>query len=437
VEIDTMADVVADRTPADPGDLPGRALVGVTSHEAHGDSMTFQGVASGSTTAATAQRAPHCLFLGRLYAGHRTRFLNLRAHTEHDARIKSTYRDVSGWIDGGVVERLPVVPAGVKGRLRATLEASAFATFPRPDVVWSAIGEAALPYLWAEIGPLRRPLVLDLDWTLEQQEQMAPIYYGRPARQGASLAWARLRERAFWSRVTVFTPWTTWAADSLRRQGIADARIRVLPPGVDLDAWRPPTDARALTPEKKLRLLFVGGDFERKGGHMLLDVVRAEFADSCELDVVTPDAVESGRGVRVHRAEPNSPALRALYERADLFVLPSRAECFGMATIEALASGLPCIVSDVGGARDIVEDGVTGWLIQPTAVALAQALRQALARRDTLQQMGRRARQTAEERFDGAHNDRRLVDLLIEEAERFRRGATRDLHPIPVPLQSR
>jgi glycosyltransferase involved in cell wall biosynthesis len=358
-----------------------------------------------------------------MYAGHATRFLNLEAHTRDDRRIRPTYRRVTGWVDGGALERVPAVPAALKGRARAALEAAAFATLPRPDVIWSSAREAVAPYLWAQLGGLRRPLVLDFDWTLEQQEALAPIYFGRPSKRGIRLAIARLQERFLWRSVTIFTPWSQWAADSLRRQGVAEDRIRVIPPGVDLEEWQPRREARRKNHER-LRLLFVGGDFARKGGDILLDVFRARFADRCELDVVTREALEPPPGVRLHRAEPNSPLLKELYTQADIFVLPTRAECFGIATVEAMASGLPVIAGDVGGAKDIVDDGETGWLIEPTAVGLAGALEDALRRRERLWTMGRRARLVAETRFDGRANDGAVVDAVLEAWDRFSHPST-------------
>jgi glycosyltransferase involved in cell wall biosynthesis len=221
--------------------------------------------------------------------------------------------------------------------------------------------------------------------------------------------------------VTLFTPWSRWAAEGLRHQGIDSARIRVLPPGIDLDRWRPRPELR-LPGTGPLRLLFVGGDFARKGGPLLLDLMRTQFAGRCELDVVTRDPVEAPPGVRVHRTEANSALLRQLYASADLFVLPTRADCFGLATVEAFASGVPAIMSDVGGARDIVDHGRTGWLIETTGPALAAALEQALAAREELPAMGQRARQVAEERFDGHKNDALIVDLILAQAARYARS---------------
>jgi glycosyltransferase involved in cell wall biosynthesis len=314
---------------------------------------------------------------------------------------------------------LPFVSAALKGRARAVLQAAPLAAYPRPDVIWTSADVERAPYLWALIGPLGRPLVYDCDGTLDLQEQLAPIYMNRPPKAGLRAVVARLQEKVLSSTVTLFSAWSRWAADSLRRSGIDDERIRVLPPGVDLEAWRPRPELR---PERAdaLRLLFVGGDFARKGGRTLLEVFRARLGGRCELDIVTRDAVPPTPGVRVHIAEPNSDALRRLYARADLFVLPTRAEFFGLATVEALATGLPAIVGDVGAAREIVDDGETGWVIEPTAAALASALERALASRERLPAMGRRARSVAEQRFDGTRNDSLIVEMLCRLAAKER-----------------
>jgi glycosyltransferase involved in cell wall biosynthesis len=311
-----------------------------------------------------------------------------------------------------------VLPRTIKGRARAVVEAATFAALPRPDIIWTSVSEVLTPHLWAQLGPLRRPLVLDLDWTLEQQEMLAPTYYDRPAKRGLVRHVRRQQERALWHSVSLFTPWSNWAAESLRQQGVRDHRIRVLPPGIDLDQWRS-ASRPVLQSNQPLRLLMVGGDFVRKGGDVLLHAVQTQFGGRVEVDIVTrepPPVLPSG--VRTHATEANSPLLRSLYAQADLFVLPTRADTFGIATIEAMASGLPVIVSDLGGARDIVIEGETGWLIQPTAPALADALERALAQRSRLRAMGELGRRVSEERFDARRNATCLVDVLLEQLGR-------------------
>jgi glycosyltransferase involved in cell wall biosynthesis len=351
------------------------------------------------------------LFLGVGWIGHRTRFLNLRAHSEHDPRIRPVYREITGWSEGGVIERLPLT-RGLRGSLRTAWESAPFATVPRPDVIWTSAGDALAPYAWSQVGPLSRPVILDLDWTLSQQESMAVDYYGRPPRTGLSLALRRARHALARRCVTVFTPWSRWAADGLRAEGVPEERIAIIPPGVDIALWR--RLQRRHPREGPLRLLFVGGDLERKGGHKLMNVFRQKFASRCTLDIVTRAPVSALPGVRIHRLEPNSTGLRALYANADLFVMPSLAETFGIATIEAMAAGLPVIVGDIGAAREIVDDGVTGWLIGQTPAALANALERACIQRSGLPGMGARGAEVAAERFDGARNDARIVELVVE-----------------------
>ena len=80
---------------------------------------------------------------------------------------------------------------------------------------------------------------------------------------------------------------------------------------------------------------------------------------------MTREEVASRPGVYVHRdIQPNSDALLGLYAAADLFVLPSLGECFGIATVEAMAAGLPVIASEVGGIDDIIEQGENGYIVR-------------------------------------------------------------------------
>jgi glycosyltransferase involved in cell wall biosynthesis len=291
-------------------------------------------------------------------------------------------------------------------------ETAPFAALPRPDVIWTSAGDALAAYAWAQVGPFARPVILDLDWTLSQQESMAGPYYRRKPRTGVGLALRRARHAIARGAVTMYTPWSRWAADGLRAEGVPDQRIEVIPPGVDVGFWRrPPVPPRGPGP---LRLLFVGGDLDRKGGRMLTEVFQQRFAGRCTLDVVTRAAVSTAPGVRVHRLQANSPELRALYATAELFVMPSSAETFGIATVEAMAAGLPVIVGDTGAAREIVDENLTGWLVQPTPANLADALERAFAQRPRLQAMGARAAEVVARRFDGARNDARIVELAVE-----------------------
>jgi glycosyltransferase involved in cell wall biosynthesis len=354
---------------------------------------------------------PRVLFLGSTYAGHKTRFANLERHLQHDDRISSEFGSVSGWKVGGLIEGASFIPRGLRGRIRGFMEAAPFAQVPRPEVIWTSAGEVITPYLWSQIAPLRRPLVLDLDATWDQLEEMAPHYKGRPPASGMRREAQAFRHSLLWRSVSLFTPWSHWAADGLRRHGIEEDRIQVIPPGVDLDLWRPAT--RTAPIDRPIRLLFVGGDFRRKGGDLLLDVMRSPLGSSFKLDIVTRDHAGEAPNTRIHRFEPNEPGLRDLYSKADLFVLPSRAECFGIATIEAMASGLPVLASDIGGARDIVDEGHTGWLVKPSLQDVAAGLNRIIESRSLLPGLGIGAAARARTMFDGKKNDQAVLEIIL------------------------
>ncbi len=101
--------------------------------------------------------------------------------------------------------------------------------------------------------------------------------------------------------------------------------------------------------------------------------------------------------------EVDDTDLPALYHQAHLFVLPAnaRAEAFGIVLLEALASALPCITTEVGtGTSWVVQDGVTGLVVPPRAPqALAEAIRRLLDGHQRRAAMGRAARARVEAEF--------------------------------------
>lgn len=125
-------------------------------------------------------------------------------------------------------------------------------------------------------------------------------------------------------------------------------------------------------PELPPRLLFVGKQFERKGGPTVLaafERLRIEHPDA-ELWIVGPKGLDvSLPGVVVHGRISRDDAdgerrLSDLYARASAFVMPSVYEPLGVAIIEAMAHRLPCIGSSRGAIPELIEDGVSGYLVE-------------------------------------------------------------------------
>lgn len=162
-------------------------------------------------------------------------------------------------------------------------------------------------------------------------------------------------------------------------------RIRVIPCGVDLDLFRPMAEAEAkaalgLGPSPLL--LYVGRLKPIKGLETLLEAlptVRAPEGVPPALFVIGGDADEPKNGhlaylreraallglggqVRFLGAQPQE-RLRLYYAAAEVTVIPSHYESFGMVALEAMACAKPVIASRVGGLTTTVQDGVTGYLV--------------------------------------------------------------------------
>lgn len=100
------------------------------------------------------------------------------------------------------------------------------------------------------------------------------------------------------------------------------------------------------------------------------------------------------------------------YHQADVYISPSHVDGSSVSLMEALASGLPCLVSDIPGNKEWVTDGENGWLFPDgDADALAAKILQAMDQRKTLPKIGRAARALAEERADWMKNSIKLMQV--------------------------
>ncbi|MDQ3380689.1 MAG: glycosyltransferase family 4 protein [Actinomycetota bacterium] len=161
-----------------------------------------------------------------------------------------------------------------------------------------------------------------------------------------------------------------------RRYGIASEHVRVVTPAVNLDEFRPPEDKAAARAAAGIHepdtfvLLFCGSDFARKGLDRAI-LALAEARTKTMLLVVGSGpkepfgslAVRHGVGGLVRFLGARSDAWR-FYQAADALVLPTRADVWGVTPIEAMACGIPPIVSAAAGASRTIDDGETGFVLQ-------------------------------------------------------------------------
>jgi glycosyltransferase involved in cell wall biosynthesis len=99
------------------------------------------------------------------------------------------------------------------------------------------------------------------------------------------------------------------------------------------------------------------------------------------------------------------------YHMADLYISPSHVDGSSVSLMEALASGLPCLVSDIPGNREWIEDGVNGWLFRDgNAADLTEKILNAIKKRQSFKKISEVARMTAEDKADWKKNFGKLLE---------------------------
>jgi UDP-glucose:(heptosyl)LPS alpha-1,3-glucosyltransferase len=196
-------------------------------------------------------------------------------------------------------------------------------------------------------------------------------------------------------------------ADIQRYYSVDEERIGVIPLGVDAEAfhprnrlsWRRMTRERLGLAPGDLVVAFVGRDYRLKGLTALLEAVHLAGAGIRVLAVaVRPDAdlvaIAPGCITFVGPATDVAP----YYAATDCFALPTRYDTFSLATLEAMASGLPAIVSRAAGVSEHLRDGVDALVLEdPSDVnTLAAQLRRLADDEDYRAQLGNAGRETAE-----------------------------------------
>jgi glycosyltransferase involved in cell wall biosynthesis len=261
------------------------------------------------------------------------------------------------------------------------------------------------------------PVLLSSDisiWRHREMELWAPLRPHSRAMLAPSLALERRALRA----AAYVLPWTEWAREGFAAEA-PDARYVVHNPGLDLETFRPGRRA----PRERPRVLFIGGRFIEKGGQDLLDAVALVGHDRLELDVVTFEDIAARPGMRVHRDVPRERLLELL-RQADIACLPSRADAFSWAVLEAMACAVPVIAARTGGVSELLGD--TGLVVAPRDPrALAEALRSLLDDPVLRDELGRAARRRAEDSLDARRQTARLVELMIAAREAWPSASSR------------
>lgn len=353
-------------------------------------------------------------FVMELQAGLQTVYANWRRVVESDPGIDATWALITYYERRGWIERMGFIHSSLRAAARSYLQVERGLAGRSYDAV---LFNTYNPAVVNQGALCRQPGYLMFDVTPRQYDSIADWYEHKPDRVGWLRRWKSRRVREAFHHAAGLFAWSKWAADSaIEDYGVAPELVHILPPGIDTDLWKPPdAETRAETSRTEItRLLFVGYAFERKGGDLLLRWARETRLRNWELHLVTMEPQRVPPGVFVHTGvEANSESLIRLAQRCDIFVLPTRADCFSLASLEAMATGLPVITTRVGGIPDIVRDGTTGYLIEPGDYdAMKERLELLISSPDLRRALGIAARADVCARFNGEASIRRGLSIM-------------------------
>lgn len=213
-------------------------------------------------------------------------------------------------------------------------------------------------------------------------------------------------------------------ADGTHRQFNFTRRIEVIPNGVNVERFRPARRSTRLAPFKRDRhpvIMHVSNFRLPKRTPDVVEIfarVRANLratlvmvGDGAELDQAMERAKQLGVAEDV-RWLGKQDAVETLLPHADVFLLPSEKESFGLAALEAMACGVPVVASRVGGLPEVVRHGVDGYLEASGDVeAMAQRCLEVLKAPALAKRLGRAGRQRAEREFG--------INLMVSQYERY------------------
>lgn len=357
-------------------------------------------------------------FLLEQALGHVTHAKNLLTNVALDHEVHAHW----GLIDfeaRGIAGRIPVYRSNwtVRAGLRARREVARMNAQTKLDALFF---HTQVPAILAQSWLRKIPGIVSLDATPLQYDELGAFYKHE---QGPAwlegLKW-RLNRDCFRSARRLVT-WSEWTKLGLVQDyGVPADKITVIPPGVNVHEWRRPTPREPHA--NPVKILFVGGDLERKGGLVLLEAFRAVRHLGLELHLVTKDRLPPEPGVFIYNnLEANSQALKALYHACDIFALPTFADALAMVLSEAGAAGMPIISTNVGAIPELVRDGETGLIVSAgDTAALAQALRDLVTNPDLCMKLGEGAVAHVTRHYDAPTNASRLLNLLKTEADAAR-----------------
>lgn len=285
------------------------------------------------------------------------------------------------------------------------------------DVLCAPVASQLIAFLETKL-----PIVYMSDTTWAQVRRYYPEHENLPE---ATADEKDALERRAIERADLMVYPSAWAAGSAERDYGADrASIHVIPYGANIDrapdlSGQPERDFSGTC-----RLLFIGNQWFRKGGDIALDTLKALRASgvNATLSIVSGnipgDAVLPEGADPVGHIDKNLPEHRARLEQllfdSHFLILPTRADCSPIVCCEAAAYGLPVVAAATGGIPNLIEEGVSGFMVPEGSPgsAYAQVIARGLAETSKYQELAKNARRRYDERLNWSAWGRDVAAVL-------------------------
>jgi glycosyltransferase involved in cell wall biosynthesis len=273
------------------------------------------------------------------------------------------------------------------------------------------LGRASIPYC----------LCCDSNIAMARHGAASGFSEGTPLPPSDLRRIARREQSVYTKASAIFT-----LSERLRRSFVDDFampadRVRAIYAGPNIDLSKIPAEPYRQAPNRPPTILFVGRQFHRKGGDVLVESflrVRTHLPDARLIIAGQGRGAISGAGIScIGNLDKNRPdewlQLVQAYETADVFALPTRFEPFGIAFVEAMHFGLPCVGPDAWAVPEIIDDGETGFTVPVDDVdALADRLLRLLRNPELARSMGDAGRRRARQLFTWPLAVSRMLDVL-------------------------
>jgi len=357
------------------------------------------------------------LYFSRNYTPHDFRFLHSLSETEHEIfylKLEGSQRQVE---DRPVPENVQQIPwAGGQREFH-------WGELPRLVFDFRRVVKSIEPDI-VHAGPIQTCAFIAV---LSGYRPILAKSWGYDLMKDAEAnAWMRWVTRYTLQRSAFFTSDASVTRDKAIAFGMNPENIVVFPWGVNLEKFHPKkVERRASNVRGRKRVtLFCNRTWEAIYG---VDVLAKAFVKVAnvnpDVDLVLLGGGSQGANIRrilmnggvlerVHfGGQVSQRELPRWYHMADIYISPSHVDGSSISLLEALACGLPGVVSDIPGNREWIEDGLNGWTFRDgDADDLAEKILHVIKSRRSFKRIGAAARRTAEERADWRKNFGKLLE---------------------------